>query len=583
MKLSGQYRDRLILSILFLVLFVFSYASGEEAFPVKYDELIYIPAEDGTKLATSILRPDTTGKFPTIIQRSPYGSRRWSKRSGQNYARKGFIYIAQDVRGRYDSEGIFDPFVYGITDGEATLKWIRSQPWSNGRIGATGNSYVGFTALYTAAGKEMPPDAIVVSHPVASPAGGLYRGGAMIHHFDYYWSLLVDGKTGDLNYIYSLDWDSLFGLLPLMDAHKGVNREITHYQNWIKWANGSFGKGKLPDTSNISGENTAILLIGGWFDLFCRDVISLFQQLNPDGLNKKVKLIVGPFDHSLSPPPCDMEIDNWNTLNISSVSNQWIERWIIDKKNSIEDRPAVEFFILGENRWASSTSWPPPGVKKQSLYLHSNRTANSSVDSGKLDEQKPGREKYDKFVYNPADPVPSKGGILCCLRKMTKAGPMDQSEIEKRDDVLVYTTDVLSENITIAGPVELELYASTSARDTDFTGKLVDVYPGGKALNITDGIVRARFRKGMGETEFIQPGKVVKYRIEMGHTAMTFRKGHRLRLEVSSSNFPKFDRNHNTGGKIGTETGFEKATQKIYHDRKRASRLILTIWEEQEF
>ena len=567
-----------VLTVFFLNTVLVGLSSGQD---VLYEELFFITSKDGTRLATSLARPDSEGKFPAIIQRSPYGSRKWSKRSGQNYARKGFVYIVQDVRGRYDSEGVFDPFVYGITDGEATLKWVRSQPWSNGRIGATGNSYVGFTALYTAAGNEMPPDAIVVRHPVASPAGGLYRGGAMIHHFDYYWSLLVDGKTGDLNYIFSLDWDSLFGLLPLMDAHKGVNKEIIHYQNWVKWANGSFGKGKLPDPSSISGENTAILLVGGWFDLFCRDVIALFQQLNPDGLNKKVKLIVGPFDHSLSPPPCDMKIDNWNTLNVSSISDQWIERWIIDEKNSIEDRPAVEFFILGENRWASSTSWPPPGVKKQSLYLHSNRTANSSDGSGRLDEQKPGREKYDKFVYNPVDPVPSKGGILCCLRKMTKAGPMDQSEIEKRDDVLVYTTDVLSENITIAGPVELELYASTSARDTDFTGKLVDVYPDGKALNITDGIIRARFRKGLGEPEFIRPGKVVKYSIELGHVAMTFLKGHRLRLEISSSNFPKFDRNHNTGGKIGTETGFEKATQKIYHDRKRASRLILTIWEEQ--
>jgi len=582
MKLFRRYSRIIPVTILFAaVIFSFySTAYAQSSNAIKYEEYVAIPALDGTKLAASLAMPSREGKFPTVIIRSPYGSRGW-KGSLESYAKRGYACLIQDTRGQYDSEGVFDPFVTGIDDGDATLRWVRSQPWSNGKIGASGHSYVGFTALYLAAGKEEDPDAIVVHNPVASPVGGLYRGGAMIHHFDYYWSLLVDFKEIDLEYIFSLNWDNLFGLLPLADAHRGVNREIKHYRNWVEWANGSFGKGILPDPAQISGDKTAFLLVGGWFDLFGRDVINLFNQLSRDSSKEKVKMIIGPYDHSQSPPPAsDMEFGDWSSLNVSSVRNQWLDRWILDKDNGAEKRPAVAFFLLGENRWISSDTWPPANVSKRSFYLHSKGSANSSNGDGHLDESKSRDKSFDQFIYDPGDPVPTKGGILCCLRRMTKAGPMDQSEIEKRNDVLVYTTDILTDDITIAGPVELELFASTSARDTDFTGKLIDVYPDGQAMNITDGIIRARFRNGMGKPQFITPDKVEHYRIELGHTAITFKKGHRIRLEVSSSNFPRFDRNMNTGGTIGTESKFKKAEQKVYHDKKRLSRLILPVLDK---
>ena len=399
-----------------------------------------------------------------------------------------------------------------------------------------------------------------------------------IHHFDYYWSLLVDGKTQDLEWIYTLEWDRLFSLLPLNEAHREFTPDLKHYRKWVKWANGSFGRGELPEISDINGDKTAFLLIGGWFDLFCQDVIALYNQLNPDGENNRAKLVIGPFDHSDSPPPeCDMNFGDWSSLNIQTLSNQWFDRWTLKEQNGVEDIPAVQFFLLGENRWISADSWPPEGVTEKSLYLHSSGSANSSDGDGYLDEKQPGDEPPDRFVYDPGNPVPTKGGILCCLRPMTKAGPVDQSEIEKRDDILVFSTGTLSEDVTVAGPVKLELYAATDARDTDFTGKLVDVSPNGKALNITDGIIRARFRNGMGAPDFITPGETVMYRINLGSTAVTFKKGHRIRLEVSSSNFPRFDRNMSTGSPIGTESVWKKAAQTIFHDAKRQSRLILTV------
>ncbi|MBT4485796.1 MAG: CocE/NonD family hydrolase, partial [Candidatus Latescibacteria bacterium] len=292
----------------------------------------------------------------------------------------------------------------------------------------------------------------------------------------------------------------------------------------------------------------------------------------------QVKMIIGPFDHAMSPPPeTDMVFGDWSSLDINAIENQWLDYWVLGIDNGAEERPAVEFFLLGENRWVSADSWPPASASERSFYLHSMGLANTSDGNGVLDEQKPGNEPLDRFVYDPGDPVPTKGGSICCLRKMTKAGPYDHSMIEKRNDILVYTTGILTEDLTVAGPVELDIYASTSARDTDFTGKLVDIYPDGKAINITDGIIRARFRNGMSDPDFVSPGDVVRYQIELGSAAITFQKGHRIRLEVSSSNFPRFDRNLNTGGRIGKESVFEKAEQHIYHNSSHPSRLVLTV------
>ena len=549
---------------------------GQERFTETIVDTVFVTSQDGTKLFTVIARPDSDGSFPTLVYRTPYGSG-WMKNAMHNYAKRGYAFLVQDTRGRYGSEGLFDPFIHAVEDGDATLKWIRSQPWSNGIVGATGHSYVGFTALYLMPGNESPPVSVVAHNPVASPEGGLFRGGAMNHHFDYYWSLLVDGKTQDLEYIFSLDWDYLFDLLPMNTAHRGVDKEVASYRKWLDWANGSFGREELPNINQVSGDSTAVLLVGGWFDLFCPDVIDLYNNLRKNKSGERQKMIIGPFDHSQSPPECDMAFGDWSGLKVSTIMGKWSDRWVLGEKNDVEDMPPVQYFLLGENRWASSESWPPKGVVKQTWYLHSGGTANAVDGSGTLDTNRQGKEPFDSFVYDPKDPVPTKGGILCCLRRMTKAGPMDQLDIEKRSDVLVYTTGLLNQDITVTGPVELVVYASTSAKDTDFTGKLVDVHPDGKALNITDGIVRARFRDGVGTPKFITPGTVERYSINLGSTAITFLKGHRIRLEVSSSNFPRFDRNMNTGGPVGKESVSVKAEQKVYHDDTYRSHLILSV------
>jgi putative CocE/NonD family hydrolase len=569
--------------ILVLAVFIFNVISitggfGQTELPVLVEGKSII-ATDGIKLAATIARPDRPGKYPAILYRTPYGLG-WMKTMMERYANRGYVCVVQDVRGKHGSDGVFTPFLNEIADSDATLKWIRSQPWSNGAVGTYGHSYPGFTALYAAAGKEAPPIVIVANDPVASPRGGLYTNGAMNHHFDYYWSILVDGKILELQQTIALDWEKLFSLLPLKDAHRGVNRKIGFYNEWVDWANGSFGKGTLPDTSLLRCDNTAVLLIGGWFDLFCTDVVNLYGQLRAKSEKERVKLIIGPFDHGSSPPP-DSEIDfgNWQALNINAFSDRWQDHWLLGTANGVESESSVHFFVLGENKWESAETWPPEGAGEQSFFLRCTGKANSLKGSGRLDKRTPGKEPSDRFTYNPGNPVPTRGGSICCLREMTKAGAMDQREIERREDVLVYTSDELKTDLTAAGPVTVELFAATSARDTDFTGKLVDVHPDGKAINIVESIIRARFRDGMNAPQFVKPGAVERYRFTLGHTAITFRKGHRIRLEVSSSNFPRFDRNLNTGGPIGTESTFVTANQTVYHDREHPSRLILTVWE----
>lgn len=536
-----------------------------------------IEAQDGTILAATVAIPDSIGTYPTILVRTPYGAENYAGFFKQ-YTGRGYACVVEDTRGRFASGGVFVPFVHGIGDGDATLDWIRSQSWSNGVVATDGHSYNGFTALYAIAGKSEPPTATVVRHPVASPQGGLYRGGAMLHHFDYYWSILVDTKTYDLDYMFDLDWDHLFGLLPLVNAHSEVNRNIHFYHDWVDWANGSFGKGILPEPSSIPSDDIAVLLIGGWFDLFGRDVVNLFTRMNAEAGNKRVKLIMGPFDHAASPPPdTDYDFGDWQALNIGEEQRKWMDHWILGEDNGAEKSPAVRFFLLGESRWVSADAWPPEGARERSFYLHSGGSANTVNGDGMLDSRPPVSEPQDIFTYDPANPVPTVGGAICCLRQMTNAGPYNQSKVESRDDVLVYRSDVLDEKVTIAGPVEVELYAATSAKDTDFTAKLVDISPDGRATILADGIVRARYRNGMDAPRFITPGDTLLYRIELGPVANTFAKGHRIGLEVSSSNFPRFDRNMNTGGPIGTETTGVTAQQKVFHDNIHQSRLILTV------
>ena len=549
---------------------------GQQISGILYEEYIPITTDDGITLASSLVRPDVLGTFPTIIMRTPYGRQNTDKGVLINFARQGYAFLIQDCRGRFGSDGVFEPFLYAKGDGEATLRWVRSQPWSNGRIGAIGNSYDGFTALSLVAGSGEPPDVVYIRHPVASPAGGLYHGGAIHFNFDYHWSLVVNSKSMDIKNIERIDWQRLLFQLPIINLDTKAGRRVPHWRKWVRWANGDFGREALPEIADIKAGKTAFYFVAGWFDPFCNDVINLFKKLNPDGKNRKIKIIIGPYDHGASHPPNpDISFGGVPLPELSEIKNRWLDRWLLKIENLIETRPTVEYYLLGENRWISCATWPPKNMSELSYFLHSDGNANTMSGDGRLDLKSPENELTDTFIYNPANPVPTHGGA--CWPINADPGPKDHTRIEKRLDVLVYTTKPLEKNLTIAGPVKLELYVTTSVKDTDFTGKLVDVYPDGKPVSVTDGIIRVRFSGGLGKPVFTEPGTIISLKINLGHTAITFPTGHSIRLEISSSNFPRFDRNLNTGGTIGIETTFKRAAQTVYHDNLRASRLILPV------
>jgi uncharacterized protein len=256
---------------------------------------------------------------------------------------------------------------------------------------------------------------------------------------------------------------------------------------------------------------------------------------------------------------------------------RWFDYWLKGVENGVMEEPPVRIFVMGDNRWRSENEWPLARTQYKRFYLHSGGAANSLAGDGILTPEAPSEEPVDAFVYDPRNPVPTRGGGLCCWQSALPPGPYDQREVESRPDVLVYTTTILDDDVEITGPLEVHLWAATSAPDTDFTAKLVDVGPCGYPRNIQDGIIRARYRNSLTQAEPIQPGEIYEYTIDLGATSNVFKAGHRIRLEISSSNFPRFDRNLNTGHSIGNDTDMRRALQTVLHNAECPSNIVLPI------
>jgi putative CocE/NonD family hydrolase len=323
--------------------------------------------------------------------------------------------------------------------------------------------------------------------------------------------------------------------------------------------------------------------VGGWYDIFIRGTITNFtglrQRAGSQEARQAQKLLVGPWYHSPWIPVTGVinfgdaarqPVDEWQL--------RWFDQFLKDEDTSVLDQP-VTVFLMGENRWIEEADWPPRGSEMQEFYLHSDGDANPVNRGGSLSLEAPGSEPPDIFVYDPLAPTPSVGGHSCCIPILTPMGPEDQASVEVLNGVLVYTSPRLEKDLAVMGPVRITLYAATSAVDTDWTAKLCDVSPSGKSINIQEGIIRARFRKSLNEPELLEPYEVYKYSIDLGSTAHVFRAGHRIRLQVSSSDFPQWDRSLNTGGDLGTE-GAERAVvaqQFVLHDGEHPSRLSLMV------
>ena len=567
---------------------------------------IAVPMRDGTILYADLYRPEGPGPFPVLLQRTPYDKSLPLSRNMLDplkAARHGYVVVIQDTRGRYTSGGDFYPFRDDIHDGYDTVEWVAAQPWSSGKVGMYGNSYVGATQWQAA--KACPPHLAAIAPRVTASnyhEGWTYQGGAFALGFNISWTLgnltlanfpsIAAGKPipqdRRVKLAQAVDaLESAFRFLPLKEfphLHDGL---ADYFYDWLAHPDYDDYWQHLSIEEYHSRITVPALNIGGWYDIFLGGTLRNYLGMREQGATEEArggqKLLIGPWQHGSSRGP-GIAGDHYFGLgsdplaiDLDGVLLRWFDRWLKGAHNGIMDEPPVRLFVMGDNVWRDEQEWPLARARSIKYYLHSQGKANSTNGDGTMSLQPPGDEPPDVFLYNPADPVPTRGGPLCCHAYFMAGGAYDQQEIERRQDVLVYSTPPLERDVEVTGPITVTLWAATSAADTDFTAKLVDVCEHGCARNLTDGIIRARYRDSRATPSLVEPGRAYGYTIDLWATSNVFKAGHRIRVEISSSNFPRFDRNTNTGRRIAEDTALTPALQTILHNAQSPSHITLPI------
>jgi putative CocE/NonD family hydrolase len=571
---------------------------------------IQVVMSDGVALATDVYRPFEGETFPTLLIRTPYNKELLAlllmvAPDPLRLAQNGYAVVVQDCRGCGGSEGRFRPFFQEAEDGLDTLKWITAQSWSDGTVGMVGGSYLGAAQWLVAteaptALKALAP--FITSDQYYSP--WTYQGGAFQLGFCLYWALGSFGLP-ELQRRIARREAKLTELAAAMQAlsrieelywqrpltNLAVLQDITpFYFDWLAHPGFDDYWQSIAPGLAYSHIKMPTLNIGGWYDPFLGGTLASYQGLKQQGGSdaaRRPHLLVGPWSHGIWHgvfPERDFGLlASTDAIDLTGTQLRWFDYWLKGEENGVDDEPPVKIFVMGLDQWREEEDWPLPDTRYYRYYLHSGGNANTLQGDGLLSTERPDGEPPDQYYYNPDDPTPTWGGatLLPGALSAVNAGPRDQREIAQRQDVLVYTTPPLTHDVEVTGPVELVLYASSSARDTDFTGKLVDVYPDGRALVLTDGILRARYRNSFFKSELLEPGKVYELHIDLVATSNLFKAGHCIRLEVSSSNFPRFDRNPNTGGIIAQESAFPPviAVNRVYHNRDCPSYLYLPVIE----
>jgi putative CocE/NonD family hydrolase len=557
---------------------------------------VMVPMRDGVRLATDIYRP-VEGPTPTLLTRTPYDKDAVGFRDDLDLfraLRAGYAVVAQDVRGRFASEGTFDAYHQEASDGTDTIAWIAAQPWSSGVVGTFGKSYLGCTQ-WLLAPQQPPALRAMASSMTPSDAyeGNTYQGGANVMHV-LRWAVglsadaanrrVAAGGTIPAEWARDLDHDSALAHLPLSD-HPAYSELAPFWPRWVsRPADGPYWRTISPNAA-YDKVTVPVLNIGGWYDILLGPALENYRGVRHGGgseLAARSRLIIGPWSHTdLTGSFPEREFGpaaSRQAIDLDGIQLRWFDRWVKGIDNGIEDEDPVLIFVMGADMWRSEPDWPLPDTVYTDYFLHSDGHANTRRGDGALSTTVPEAEPSDTFVYDPHQPVPSVGGQVL-MPGANSIGPRDQAAVEDRDDVLVYTSSVLDEPIEVTGPIRLRLFIASTAPDTDLTGKLVDVFPDGRAINLTDGIQRVRYRNSKEHAELMIPGQVYEVTIDLWATANLFLPGHRIRLEVSSSNWPRFGRNSNTGGSIADEPpeAYQPATNRILHDSGHPSRIVLPV------
>lgn len=541
---------------------------------------IRVPMRDGVTLAADIYLPLGDGPFPVVLQRTAYNRTNYGDLSFPN---NGMVFMVQDCRGRYEAEGNHYPFIYETDDGEDTLDWIKAQPWCNGRIGMYGDSYLAGTQL--AIGPLGDP-AVVALNP-RFMAGDCWK---RAYYIDGVFSLALTwswlcfeeaSRVSQAALMPRYDVINTLRHLPILTMDEAFGHApVRAYRDYV--SNNRYGKiwERINYRKDMSGYRAPTLITGGWYDNYAAESVHMYHALvegaPTEALRKGHRLLIGPWTHGV----------NWQTVlgdldfgPAAKAEDDHTFRWLSTLLNGgtpEEVLPApIRIFVMGNNAWRDEYEWPLARTQWTNLFLGA---------GGTLAAESPAESAPDRYTYDPNDPTPTLGGNHSVgpynpgLYEHALPGPIDQRPVEARPDVLTYTSDVLPADLEVTGPVVLKLYAASSAKDTDFVAKLTDVYPDGRSINITDGVIRARFREDVwGAPKLMDPGTVYEFTIDLQATSNVFKAGHRLRVDITSSNFPLWDRNLNTGNDPATDTEIRIAEQAIYHDPARPSHIVLPV------
>jgi putative CocE/NonD family hydrolase len=534
---------------------------------------LVVPMHDGVRLAADLFLPEGGGRWPTVLVRTPYGRKSPASQSYRYFVRRGYALVIEDVRGRYASQGRFGDMAQEGPDSDDTIDWIAEQPWSNGRVAMAGGSYLGMVQWWAAL--EENPHLAAIS-PVCSGDD---------EYSDRYYS-----TGGALKLGHRLLWlaenltppSRVPALLPSYIRHLPVRTSdiaatglpqplwraaIEHPSFDDYWK-------RISVRERIERVQIPTLSFGGWFDNYAESDLDAFSRLALR--HKTIETWIGPWAHNPNFRFVTRDFGLQARLGIRALEADWFDKWM-KKVPLTPSGPLLHIFVMGPDIWREEHEWPLARTRYTPLYLESGGRANSSAGDGMLRWQPVIRSKTDTFTYDPRDPVPTMGGSICCEPRILPPGPLDQTTVEARKDVLVYTSAPLAEDLEVTGAVRTILYVATSANDTDFTAKIVDVDRHGRPLSVTDGLQRLRYRLSLDKPIFVKQNQAYQISVNMGVTSYVFAAGHRIRLEVSSSNFPRFDRNMNTTAPNAKQGKPVTARQTVFHEKGYPSAIILPV------
>lgn len=550
---------------------------------IRYLFDVRIPMRDGITLSTDIYLPETPGSYPVILYRTPYDNTSPQETAEAAYfARQGYGVALQDVRGRCDSGGDWVPWMNEHEDGFDTIEWLAEQPWCDGNIGMSGMSYLGFVQWMAA--REQPPHLKALAATVSLGRWGhecpFMNGKTNLSMFA--WLNLVGGRTNQVprgdDGQPLIDWYQIYQHRPLIDMDLALGRTNTVWREWmnhIDLDDDYWRKISLDD--HFAKIDLPVLHITGWFD---DDQVGALYYYNgmiaESPAADKQYLLIGPWNHHGTRKPVtalgDLVFAEESLLDIRGIHLRWFDHWLKGKENGLLEEARVRLYTMGNETWREAQSWPLPELVETPFFFHSRGNANTRDGDGWMDQLEPGEEPQDDYCYDPEDPTPGLENL-----ETQYYLPIDQHFVEKRVDVLVYTSEPLSAELEVTGIPFVILFAASDAVDTDFAAVLADVYPDGRSIRVAENIMRASYRDSLSHPTPIEPGKVYRYKIELNGISLVFKKGHRIRVNVMSARFPTWSRNPNTGAAEGYDLETNPANQTIFHNMDYPSHILLPV------